>query len=55
MVTPGTALDETWLTEDNNFLAALVLNEETAGLAYVISSPENSEPVNYRAPVYVQA
>lgn len=35
VVTPGTALDETWLTEDNNFLAALVLNEETAGLAYV--------------------
>ncbi len=35
VVTPGTALDETWLTEDNNFLAALVLNEDTAGFAYV--------------------
>lgn len=35
VVTPGTALDDSWLTEDNNFLAALVLDDESAGLAYL--------------------
>ena len=35
VVTPGTALDDSWLTEDNNYLAALVFNGEQAGLAYL--------------------
>jgi len=35
VVTPGTALDDTWLTEDHNYLAALVLNGDKAGLAYL--------------------
>ncbi|MGE5544436.1 MAG: DNA mismatch repair protein MutS [Bacillota bacterium] len=35
VITPGTALDDSWLTEDNNFLAALVVNAESAGLAYL--------------------
>lgn len=35
VVTPGTALDDSWLTPDNNFLAALVWNGESAGLAYL--------------------
>ncbi len=35
MVTPGTAMDDSWLTEDNNYLAALAFNGERAGLAYL--------------------
>jgi len=35
VITPGTALDDAWLTEDNNYLAAIVVNEDKAGLAYV--------------------
>lgn len=35
VVTPGTALDDSWLTVDNNYLAALVFEAERAGLAYL--------------------
>ncbi|NLB18538.1 MAG: DNA mismatch repair protein MutS, partial [Syntrophomonadaceae bacterium] len=35
VITPGTALDDAWLTEDNNYLAAIVVNGDKAGLAYV--------------------
>ncbi|MGE5396908.1 MAG: DNA mismatch repair protein MutS, partial [Chitinophagales bacterium] len=35
VVTPGTALDDAWLKEDNNYLTALLVEEEMAALAYV--------------------
>lgn len=35
VITPGTALEEGWLKEDNNFLASVVIEDSACGLAYV--------------------
>ncbi|MGE5423577.1 MAG: DNA mismatch repair protein MutS [Ignavibacteriales bacterium] len=35
VVTPGTVLDDNWLSDDNNYLIALSLSDDRAGLAYI--------------------
>ncbi|MGE5404467.1 MAG: DNA mismatch repair protein MutS [Candidatus Saccharibacteria bacterium] len=41
VVTPGTALEEAWLKDDNNYLVAVVIGDSQAALAYVdISTAE---------------
>ncbi len=35
VITPGTAMEEAWISEDNNYLAAIVMNGDKSGLAFL--------------------
>lgn len=48
IVTPGTALEESWLKEERNYLVALVVGETAAGLAFIDLSTGEFGAANFQ-------